>query len=165
MFAQCLCLPADPGVGALQEPQQRDQPAAAPVQSSNELQQSQPGVEGGAGGWSAQEQAADLQHPKPTLIIHRPPHAPHAAPRDSDRADKPKTRTARRGPMDEMRQLVRILVKVGLQAKACQAVLWVHMHGRGSSLLGNCQPLSSVLYNTHFLRVGTCWPLCRSWCW
>eukprot|EP00891_Asterochloris_glomerata_P000504 jgi/Astpho2/504/fgenesh1_pg.00011_%23_75_t len=103
---------ADPGVGALQEPQQRDQPAAAPVQSSNELQQSQPGVEGGAGGWSAQEQAADLQHPKPTLIIHRPPHAPHAAPRDSDRADKPKTRTARRGPMDEMRQLVRILVKI-----------------------------------------------------
>ena len=109
-------------MGTLQEPQQHEQPPTAPVQSSEELRQNHPGVGGGAGGWSAQEQDAGLQPPKPTLIIHRPPHAPHAAPRDSDRADKPKTRTARRGPMDEMRQLVRILVKVGLQGKACQAM-------------------------------------------
>ena len=67
--------------------------------------------------------------------------------------------------MDEMRQLVRILVKVGLQGKACQAILWVPMLGRGSgNLLGTCQPLSTILYKTRTLRVGTCWALCRSWC-
>ena len=117
VFAQCLCSPAEPDVDTLQEAQQHEQPPTAPVQSSEELQQSHPGVGGGGGGWSGQEQAAGLQHPMPALIIHRPPNAPHAAPRESDRADKPKTRTARRGPMDEMRQLVRILVKVGLQGR------------------------------------------------